>query len=313
VTGASDTGAPKVAAAVTTEESVGAAAADFARRLYNKVGDDDLFFLAGGVAFSILLAGVPFFLLLVAGLGYILGQSPDVSTSTTAELLATFFPTQWGDGANILDPVLHDVVRTRGAAGLYGALAFLWFSTRLFGAMRSVLVHALDVPRGHSVVWGKLFDVGLTVVAAVVAVAWVAVSAYIAIARTESVAALSRIGLHNAQVMAPVSYFLGRLLAFALLAGLFFALYKILPNRKVRWEQALVGGVTSATLFEIARAVFSFFTSKSNPATLYTGTLGAVIIAVFWVYYAAIVFVFGAEVSQVYEDRYRNKLGETLA
>jgi membrane protein len=31
--------------------------------------------------------------------------------------------------------------------------------------------------------------------------------------------------------------------------------------------------------------------------------LAAVIVVVFWVYYAALIFVLGGEVSQVYEDR----------
>ena len=47
--------------------------ADYANRVWCKAASDDLFFLAGGVAFDILLAGVPFFMLLASGLQQPLG------------------------------------------------------------------------------------------------------------------------------------------------------------------------------------------------------------------------------------------------
>ena len=63
-----------------------AASLDIVRELWHKGQRDDLFFMAGGIAFSMLLAGVPFFLLLVSGLGYVLNQTPDVSSSAAAAL-----------------------------------------------------------------------------------------------------------------------------------------------------------------------------------------------------------------------------------
>lgn len=290
-------------------ESPLAVAADYARRLWVKGGDDDVFFLAGGVAFSILLAGVPFFLLLGSGLGYALNQSAAASSGAAANLLQNLFPTTWGGRGTLLDPVLREVVRTRGTAGILGAVAFVWFSTRLFGSMRSVLVHVFDVPRGHGIVWGKLFDIALTVAATTLLVAWVATSAYTALARSNGVRLLSRLGLHAEAVMRPLTYFAGRLVAFALLAMLFFTLYKLLPNRKVSWRQAAVGGLTSAVLFEIARSAFTLIIHFYNPASLYTGTLAAVIVVVFWVYYAALIFVLSGEVSQVWELRRQERAG----
>ncbi|HVT37813.1 MAG TPA: YihY/virulence factor BrkB family protein [Gemmatimonadaceae bacterium] len=280
-----------------------AVVADYAHRLWDKGGRDDLFFLAGGVAFSILLAGVPFFLLLASGLGYALNQSADVSSTAAAAFVQNLFPATLSGDGSVLDPVLHEVVRTRGAAGVLGAVAFVWFSTRLFGSMRSVLVHVFEVSHGRGIVWGKLFDIVLTVAATALVVTWIALSAYIALARSNGVELLSDWGLHAEGVMGPLTYVVGRIVAFVLLSSLFFTLYKLLPNRKVRWQQAAIGGLTSAVLFELARSAFTFVVHHYNPASLYTGTLAAVIVVVFWVYYAALIFVLGGEVSQVHEDR----------
>ena len=108
--------------------------------------------------------------------------------------------------------------------------------------------------------------------------------------------------------MKPLTYIVGRVVAFALLGGLFTLLYKLLPNRPVRWEQAAVGGLTSAVLFELARAAFSYVVHRYNPASWYTGTLAAVVVVMFWVYYAALIFVLGGEVSQVYEQRHTQRM-----
>ena len=110
-------------------------------------------------------------------------------------------------------------------------------------------------------------------------------------------------GLHAESVMGPLTYVLGRLVAFALLALLFAALYTVLPNRKVHWQQGLTGGVAGAVLFELARAAFTVVVGRYNPASLYTGTLAAVVVVVFWVYYAALVFIVAGELSHVVDAR----------
>ena len=282
----------------------------YAKGIWTKAGEDDLFFLSGGVAFSILLAGVPFVLLLASGLGYVLNKSDEASHIAAIDFIQNLFPSTFSGDGSLLDPVMHDVVRTRGTVGVLGAIAFVWFSTRLFGSMRSVLLHVYEVPKGHGIVWGKLFDAALTVGTTVLIVVWVAVSAYLGLARSNGVAVLSRWGLHAESVMQPLTYVAGRVAAFVLLGGLFSVLYKLLPNRPVRWEQAAFGGVTSAVLFEIARSGFTYVVHHYNPATWYTGTLAAVIVVMFWVYYAALIFVLGGEFSQVYEDRYVRRRAE---
>ena len=276
--------------------------------MWRKARKDDIFFLAGGVAFGILLAGVPFFLLLASGLGYALNKSVDASSGAAVGFIQNLFPATWSGTGSLIDPVVRDVMRTRGTAGALGAVAFVWFSTRLFSSMRSVLLHVFEVPTGHGIVWGKLFDALLTIATTFLIVVWVAVSAYIALARSGGVALLSRWGLHAEQVMLPLTYVAGRAIAFVLFVSLFSVLYKLLPNRPVRWRQALVGGATSAVLFELARSAFTFVVHRYNPASFYTGTLAAVIVAMFWVYYGALIFVIGGEFSQVYEERHLRRM-----
>ena len=89
---------------------------------------------------------------------------------------------------------------------------------------------------------------------------------------------------------------------------MFFALYKYLPIRRVRAKTAFVAAAFTSVAFEArAHRVHSYVTTF-NPASLYTGALTALVIIVVWFYYAALIFILGGEVGQVYELRRVRKL-----
>src|SRR6476469_3803675 len=52
--------------------SLGWTLRDYAKRVWDNSGEDNVLFLAGGIAFNILLAALPFLLLLAAGITYLL-------------------------------------------------------------------------------------------------------------------------------------------------------------------------------------------------------------------------------------------------
>lgn len=103
--------------------------------------------------------------------------------------------------------------------------------------------------------------------------------------------------------MGTVEYAIGRVLAFAFISLMFFALYKYLPVRRVRARAAWVATAFTSVAFEAARVVFSFYTDTFNPAGMYRGTFTAIVVIVVWFYYAALIFILGGEVGQVYELR----------
>ena len=104
-------------------------------------------------------------------------------------------------------------------------------------------------------------------------------------------------------IMGALEYNIGQVIAFAFIALMFFSLYKFLPNRRIRWQMALVGALFTSVLLEVAKRVFGAYVTSFNPGSLYSGTLAALIIIVLWTYYAAIIFILGGEVAQVYELR----------
>jgi membrane protein len=280
---------------------------DYARRIWDVAGEDNISFLAGGIAFNLLLAAVPFTLLLLSGLGYLLNESPEQSSSTVWGFIDNLMPPHAATSDQQLHTILDGVIKARGSVGLFGAIAFIWFSTRLFGTLRSVLGEVFDIEQGLDFIKGKLFDIKITIVSTVLFVAYAVLSAYLKIATNKALAALDTVGFQSS-FRIRLEYWFGNILALMFITGMFFALYKFLPSRKIRWEPALVGALFTSFLFELAKQLFTAYIGSFNPGSLYAGTLYGIVIVVFWVYYAALIFILGGEVGQVYELRRTRRL-----
>jgi membrane protein len=174
------------------------------------------------------------------------------------------------------------------------------------------LANVFDIERDRGIVAGKWFDVRVTVMATLLVVAYTAISAYLAIATTRGAEVLAAIGVQP-RTMGTVTYVTGRVLAFGVIGLMFFAFYKYLPNRHIRAQTASVSALVAAMLFELAKVAFRAYIRHFNPGSLYTGTLAAIAIVIVWVYYAALLFVLGGEVGQVYELRRVRRLQQLNA
>ena len=275
--------------------------ADVARRAWRQGVEDNIPFVAGGLAFNILLALVPFVLLLVTGLSFLLGRAPAEAATTVTGLVGSLLPAETPMAGELLRSLIADFLRTRPATTLYSALGFVWFSTRLFGSLRTAVSLIFD-RSDRGIVAGKLFDVGATMVATVAVAAWVLLAVALDLATARGTALLTRAGLTVPDV-GRTGYVTGRVLAVALVLALFHALYRWLPRHRPAARTALVAALVTTALFEAARELFRLLLAVMDPSSLYTGTLAVVIAVVFWTYYAAFLFLVGGEVAQAVELR----------
>lgn len=260
-----------------------------------------MLFLAGGLAFNVLLALVPFVLLLISGLALLLGNEPERAAITVTGLLQSLLPANSPSATELVQNAINDVLRTRGSVGVYSAVSFAWFSTRLFGSLRSCLSMVFD-GEDHGIVKGKLFDFAVTFIATVAVVVYVVFSAYLDLATTRGVAILVHVGLRES-AMSSVAYVFGRMLSIVVVFALFYSLYRGLPRWRPTPKTALIGATAAAILFEIARNVFAILVRHFDPGSLYTGTIAAIVAVVFWTYYGALLFLIGGEVGQAFALR----------
>ena len=83
-------------------------------------------------------------------------------------------------------------------------------------------------------------------------------------------------------------------ISFGVSVVLFGAIYKILPDVKLRWRDVWSGGAITAFLFTIGKFLIGLYLGKSGVGSTY-GAAGSVMIILLWTYYAAAILLFGAE------------------
>jgi membrane protein len=90
------------------------------------------------------------------------------------------------------------------------------------------------------------------------------------------------------------------------IAGLFTLLYKVLPDEKIPWGDVWVGGVVTALLFSLGKALIGLYLGNSSVASAY-GAAGSLAVVLIWIYYSAQLVLFGAEFTQVYANRHGSR------
>ena len=94
----------------------------------------------------------------------------------------------------------------------------------------------------------------------------------------------------------------GIVLLFVTLAPIVFTsaaftlLYRTVPNSRVEWRDAAVGGLLSGLVFEAARRAFALYISNFATYDLLYGAFAAVPVFLLWVYVSWLVVIFGAVV-----------------
>lgn len=282
---------------------------DFSIRVYEKAGQDDIFFLAGGIAFNILLAAIPFLLLVVAAVGFVLPRLFDNPQTVAVNYVLSVLPAQ-GELGDWVRRFVDGLIAERARSGVLGLLLFVWASARLFGSMRSVMKSIFDIHEDRGVVGGKIFDLQMVLVGGVLFLVNTGI--------TLVLEAVQRFGLQwlgiapGARLQAIQSAY-AQLLAFGFTFLMFMLMYRYLPARRIPWRIALVAATFTGVVWESLKGAFAWYvTNLGSYATTY-GALATLVILVFWIYYSAVVFILGGEVAQIYElNRIRRRQKELL-
>ena len=90
-------------------------------------------------------------------------------------------------------------------------------------------------------------------------------------------------------------------LSFAVIAGLFALIFKVLPDARIAWRDVWVGAVLTSALFTIGKFAIGLYLGKSNVASSY-GAAGSLVLVLVWVYYSVQILLYGAEFTQVYAN-----------
>jgi len=90
-----------------------------------------------------------------------------------------------------------------------------------------------------------------------------------------------------------------RVIPFLLTTVAYTLIYLLVPNRKVHFRHALVGGIVAGILFEAMQRVFALYIENFATYRLVYGTFSAVPIFLIWLYLAWVIVLFGAALTAI--------------
>lgn len=266
------------------------------RRTAEAAAEDNVAFLASAVSFDLLLTIIPFAVLLLGAVGYVVAHQSMVQQVDVGTLLAQVLPVAGLGSAAIseLERLLESLAERRAQLTLLGIPLFLWFSTRLFAGLRAALNEVFDVEETRPLLLRKAIDGAVVLLVGALLVA----NGYLL-----AVATRVESGLADTFLLGWLYRFSVHVLSAGLSVAIFFAVFKLLPGRQVYWRTALFASVFCAVAFEAAKRLYALYLTRF--ATLDTLVSNANIVAfllfLLWIYYMAIVFLVGGEIAETYD------------
>ncbi|HZE21606.1 MAG TPA: YihY/virulence factor BrkB family protein, partial [Desulfobaccales bacterium] len=96
-------------------------------------------------------------------------------------------------------------------------------------------------------------------------------------------------------------------ISICLITLLFALIYKVLPDVDIAWTDVWIGSIITAILFTFGKFLFGMYLGRSSITSAY-GAASSLVVVLMWVYYSAQVFFIGAEMTQVYANRYGSRV-----
>ena len=93
----------------------------------------------------------------------------------------------------------------------------------------------------------------------------------------------------------------------AIVTLVFAAMFKFLPDARIAWRDVLVGATVTALLFVIGQFALGYYLG-AGPTGDRFGAAGAIVLVLVWVYYSSMIVFFGAEITQVYANKYGSRV-----
>lgn len=266
------------------------------RRTIEAAAEDNVSFLASAVSFDVLLTTIPFAVVLLGAVGYLVAHQSTVQQVDVGTLLSQVLPVAGLGPAALaeLERLLANLAEHRTTLTLLGVPLFLWFSTRLFGGLRAALNEVFDTDEMRPLYHRKLIDLGVVLLVCALLV----VNGYLLALATRMEGVLEGRSLLG---------FLYRFAVHVLSAGfsvaVFFTVFKLLPGRRIYWRTALYAALFCAVAFEAAKRLYALYLTRF--ATLDTlvsnANLVAFVLFLLWIYYMAMVFLLGGEIAETYD------------
>jgi membrane protein len=256
---------------------------------------DDCLSRGAAIAFYTMFSLAPILIIVIAVAAAVFGEA-----TARGAILHQIRALIGQQGADAVQTMIAST-RARGngvLGGAIGIISFLVTATGVFTEMQTALnVIWKAKPSGMTVsrlVWVRLQSLGL-----------VAALGFLLVVSLVASTMLAAVGDWLNGLFSAADRFLqvvNFLVSFGLVAILFGAIYKVLPDVALSWRDVAIGGVITSILFEAGKFLISLYLGSSSITSSF-GAAGALAIVLLWVYYSSQIILLGAELTRAWADQ----------
>jgi membrane protein len=270
----------------------------YALGIYNKSSEDHMWIMAAGISFNFLICIIPFTLILFSVLGMYLDSQQRVTDiqQYLDKVLALPEPLKANIQTNVLKRI-NELSTHTTLTSVIGIAGLLWAASSLFSTVRDALNKIYKIKIDVFYLYGKLKDIMMVLFVTIFFILSVASTSLfsIVISGFDFANKYINISLFQKIIALPVG------LIFSFL--MYYIIHRIVPHGQVRRDTARIAAGSTAVMFEILKYLFTFYlVSFSNFSAVY-GAYAALVSIIFWIYYSSYIFVLGAEIGQLYNER----------
>jgi membrane protein len=259
--------------------------------------------LGASLAFYTLLSLAPLLIIVVAVAGAVFGRE-----AAEGQLVWQIQDLIGREGAITIQAMLRGTQQPGAGtiASVIGVLALLYGATSVVAELRDALNTIWCVPRKEQTGIRSLLAI---LVERTISLAMVLAVGFLLLVSLTINAALSAVGKRFQWWLPSPEYVLQAvdfLITYFVIAGIFLLIYKFVPDLRLEWRDVIPGALVTALLFGVGRTLIGMYLGKAGVGSTY-GAAGSLVLILFWVYYSAQIFFFGAEFTQAYAQHFGSR------
>ncbi len=263
---------------------------------FAKWNEHDAPTLGAAIAFYTILSLAPLVIFFIAFAAVIFGD-----VAARSQLVGQVQSMIGQEGADVVNGMIEHGQRPASGvvASLLGVITLLFGASGVFSELRSAFDTMWDVnPEtvGSGVgalVKQRFFSVGM-----VLAVGFLLL---ISLAVDAALVALGNFVGAYLTVPPLVLHAINIAVSLGGITVLFAFILRFVPAVKVAWRSVWIGAMVTALLFTIGKFLIGLYLGKAAVGSAY-GAAGSLIVVLVWIYYSAMIFLFGAEFTHVLDS-----------
>lgn len=278
-------------------------------RVIELVKQVDVIFNASAVTFNLFICAIPFTLILISIIGYVLSIDaaytelvrygtellPDITYEQTNSVTV--------ESERIVQALLAPLIQGRNVLGITGIIIMLFFTQSLFHSLKLVLFNVFDIQkRSHPLKSILANFLGLGLLGTVFLFFSLLVS-FVSLFELRTIA----VPLTEIVIELPWVYeVLDMLLPLLFTYMLAFVIFRFMSEREISISDAMQGAALFTVLFESAKLLLSLYLSyaMSRYEFVYQGYTVIIVLAL-WVFYLSVLFVLSAILLRAKIDRHK--------